>query len=98
MVQCTPDLSAEACRDCLKGARFVIPKSVPRECRVVHESFHLSYQFKNPEKGRSTGAPPPPSPTPGDKDEGSTGTPPPPSTTGDKDQARASSLSVVNLT
>ncbi|KAH0703174.1 cysteine-rich repeat secretory protein 38-like isoform X2 [Solanum tuberosum] len=76
MVQCIPDLSAEDCRACLKGARSVIPKSVPRECRVVHESCHLSYQFKNPEEGR-TGAPPPPSPTlgppstaPGDKDQG----------------------------
>nr|XP_004236317.2 putative cysteine-rich receptor-like protein kinase 9 [Solanum lycopersicum] len=70
MVQCIPDLSAEDCRACLKGARSVIPKSVPRECRVVHESCHLSYQFKNPDEGRSTGAPPPPSPTPGGKDEG----------------------------
>ncbi|KAH0688233.1 hypothetical protein KY290_019889 [Solanum tuberosum] len=66
---CIPDLSAEDCRACLKGARSVIPKSVPRECRVVHESCHLSYQLKNPEEGR-TGAPPPPSPTPGDKDQG----------------------------
>ncbi|KAK4735147.1 hypothetical protein R3W88_009408 [Solanum pinnatisectum] len=69
MVQCIPDLSAEDCRACLKGARSVIPKSVPRECRVVHESCHLSYQFKNPDKGR-TGAPPPRSTTPGDKDQG----------------------------
>ncbi|XP_049395313.1 putative cysteine-rich receptor-like protein kinase 9 isoform X3 [Solanum stenotomum] len=86
MVQCIPDLSAEDCRACLKGARSVIPKSVPRECRVVHESCHLSYQFKNPEEGR-TGAPPPPSPTSGGKDEGGMGAPPPPSPTpGDKDQ------------
>ncbi|KAG5617967.1 hypothetical protein H5410_017791 [Solanum commersonii] len=67
--KCIPDLSAEDCRACLKGARSVIPKSVPRECRVVHESCHLSYQFKNPDEGR-TGAPPPPSPTPGAKTKG----------------------------
>ncbi|KAH0686913.1 hypothetical protein KY290_018507 [Solanum tuberosum] len=66
MVQCIPDLSAEDCRACLKGARSVIPKSIPRECRVVHESCHLSYQFKNPDEGRAV-APPPPSPTTGDK-------------------------------
>ncbi|XP_055827258.1 cysteine-rich repeat secretory protein 38-like [Solanum dulcamara] len=50
MVQCIPDLSVADCRACLKGARSVIPKSVPRECRVVHESCHLSYQFKYPEQ------------------------------------------------
>lgn len=49
MVQCIPDLSDADCRACLKGARSAIPKSVPREYRIVHESCHLSYQVKNSE-------------------------------------------------
>ena len=64
LVQCTPDLSASECRDCLYNASGLIPQCNARQGgRVIYPSCNFRYEIDRFYDPSSNSIPPPPDST-----------------------------------